>query len=81
MVFAESTILPYIPMGLLAILIFYIWAERKYWNISLRFAKGEALGKITPRFNKRRRRLKVVLNITAIFFLRLIPQKACLPGT
>ena len=71
MAFAESAIIPYVPLGLLAILIFYLWAERRYWNISLRFAQGEALGKITPQFNKRRRRLKIILNITAIFFIAL----------
>ena len=64
---------PYIFYYLLCVLsagaVFYIWSARQYRNVSTRFAERELLKKIDPYYDDNVLRLRIFLNITAVFFI------------
>lgn len=69
MKFAEPHILYYMAFVLAAGTIFFIWSGIRYKNASTRFAEDKLLKKIDPYYDDRILRLRVFLNITAIFFI------------
>ena len=69
MKFAEPHIFYYIAFVLAVGTIFFIWSGIRYKNASTRFAEDKLLKKIDPYYDDKILRLRMFLNIVAIFFI------------
>lgn len=69
MKFAYPYIFYYLVGVLAAGAVFYIWSAKQYSKTSAKFAESELLKKIDPYYDDSVLRLRIFLNIAAIFFI------------
>jgi Ca-activated chloride channel homolog len=69
MKFANPHIFYYLLCVILAGIVFYMWSAKQYRNASTKFAEREILKKIDPYYDDNVLRLRIFLNIIAIFFI------------
>ncbi len=67
--FGYPYIFYYLLFAVFAGTVFYIWAAKQYRNASTKFAERELLKKIDPYYDDKVLRLRISLNIVAVFFI------------
>jgi Ca-activated chloride channel family protein len=61
--------LPFVFCVSLILLVFYVWSEALYGRASEKFAARAVLKKIAPSYSRKRRAIRIIFNMAAVFLI------------